>query len=182
MRNEYNNRLRFYPAHCHSRLNLFCRAGQEREKSAQCTVIHCVTSYEKGQVLSPALSCLQKILHCLIYPGIFEIVEQKKRLPEGNLFMERKTRLERRLTCACHLRSPLSRLRRQLPRGAVASPSPAVHTSKQKRDYPKVISLWSGKRDSNSRPQPWQGCALPTELFPQNFRKNCHSSEWGLQR
>ena len=25
----------------------------------------------------------------------------------------------------------------------------------------------SGKRDSDSRPQPWQGCALPTELFPQ---------------
>ena len=25
---------------------------------------------------------------------------------------------------------------------------------------------WSGKRVSNSRPQPWQGCALPTELFP----------------
>src|SRR5262249_52822195 len=28
----------------------------------------------------------------------------------------------------------------------------------------------SGKRDSNPRPQPWQGCALPTELFPQNCR------------
>ena len=28
-------------------------------------------------------------------------------------------------------------------------------------------SAMSGKRDSNSRPQPWQGCALPTELFPQ---------------
>ena len=27
-------------------------------------------------------------------------------------------------------------------------------------------ALWSGKRVSNSRPQPWQGCALPTELFP----------------
>ena len=26
---------------------------------------------------------------------------------------------------------------------------------------------WSGKRGSNSRPQPWQGCALPTELFPR---------------
>ena len=26
---------------------------------------------------------------------------------------------------------------------------------------------WSGRRDSNSRPQPWQGCALPTELRPQ---------------
>ncbi len=25
---------------------------------------------------------------------------------------------------------------------------------------------WSGKRDSNSRPPPWQGGALPTELFP----------------
>ena len=23
----------------------------------------------------------------------------------------------------------------------------------------------SEKRDSNPRPQPWQGCALPTELF-----------------
>ncbi len=28
------------------------------------------------------------------------------------------------------------------------------------------FSDWSGKRDSNSRPQPWQGCALPTELLP----------------
>ena len=29
-------------------------------------------------------------------------------------------------------------------------------------------SMWkSGKLDSNSRPQPWQGCALPTELFPR---------------
>ena len=31
-----------------------------------------------------------------------------------------------------------------------------------------VLDSLSGKRDSNSRPQPWQGCALPTELFPQN--------------
>ena len=28
----------------------------------------------------------------------------------------------------------------------------------------------SGKRDSNPRPQPWQGCALPTELFPHVSR------------
>gem|GEM_PF-5219268 len=27
----------------------------------------------------------------------------------------------------------------------------------------------SGKRDSDPRPQPWQGCALPTELFPQRL-------------
>ena len=29
--------------------------------------------------------------------------------------------------------------------------------------------FWSGKRDSNSRPRPWQGRALPTELFPQRI-------------
>ena len=30
------------------------------------------------------------------------------------------------------------------------------------------VDLLSGKRDSNSRPRPWQGRALPTELFPQS--------------
>ena len=30
------------------------------------------------------------------------------------------------------------------------------------------LKCWSGKRVSNSRPQPWQGCALPTELFPHH--------------
>ena len=28
------------------------------------------------------------------------------------------------------------------------------------------IKNWSGKPGSNWRPQPWQGCALPAELFP----------------
>ncbi len=36
---------------------------------------------------------------------------------------------------------------------------------------------WSGRRVSNSRPQPWQGCALPTELLPHSgdthYRRNC---------
>jgi hypothetical protein len=31
----------------------------------------------------------------------------------------------------------------------------------------KAHMLWSGRRDLNSRLQPWQGCALPTELRPQ---------------
>ena len=31
------------------------------------------------------------------------------------------------------------------------------------------MSLWSGRRGSNSRPQPWQGCALPTELLPHKI-------------
>ena len=30
-----------------------------------------------------------------------------------------------------------------------------------------IPRIWSGKRVSNSRPQPWQDCALPTELFPR---------------
>lgn len=41
------------------------------------------------------------------------------------------------------------------------------------------VLFWSGKRGSDPRPQPWQGCALPTELFPRwdckgkkNFRKH----------
>ena len=33
------------------------------------------------------------------------------------------------------------------------------------------IIRWSGKRDSNPRPQPWQGCALPAELFPHRRSK-----------
>ena len=37
---------------------------------------------------------------------------------------------------------------------------------------------WSGKRDSNSRPRPWQGRALPTELFPQ--RRSCDTSKSGV--
>ena len=29
------------------------------------------------------------------------------------------------------------------------------------------FSTWSGRRDSNPRPQAWEACALPTELHPQ---------------
>ncbi len=31
---------------------------------------------------------------------------------------------------------------------------------------PHYMEHWSGKGDLNSRPRPWQGRALPTELFP----------------
>jgi hypothetical protein len=43
-------------------------------------------------------------------------------------------------------------------------------------------SNWSGIRDSNSRPQPWQGCALPTELIPhvtlENSANRTFSDVW----
>ena len=47
------------------------------------------------------------------------------------------------------------------------------------RDITTLTSsqIWSGKRDSNSRPQPWQGCALPAELFPQRG-KIIHALAW----
>ena len=40
----------------------------------------------------------------------------------------------------------------------------------------------SGKRDSDPRPQPWQGCALPTELLPHS-PKRCqeHFSKCGCK-
>ena len=37
---------------------------------------------------------------------------------------------------------------------------------KNKTSVVRGFKNWSGKRDSNSRPRPWQGRALPTELFP----------------
>ena len=49
-------------------------------------------------------------------------------------------------------RTPTSQL--TLPPQSSASTNSAIPPSE------------SGKRDSNSRPRPWQGRALPTELFP----------------
>ncbi len=41
---------------------------------------------------------------------------------------------------------------------------PCGRGKKRKPGFP--FKFWSGRRVSNSRPQPWQGCALPTELLP----------------
>jgi hypothetical protein len=38
----------------------------------------------------------------------------------------------------------------------------------KKRKPAASFGIWSGRRVSNSRPQPWQGCALPTELLPHS--------------
>ena len=50
--------------------------------------------------------------------------------------------------------------------------------------------MWSEKRGSNPRPQPWQGCALPAELFsllPRSklilfYKKTDSQSFFGLRR
>ena len=46
------------------------------------------------------------------------------------------------------------------------------HADKKKgRINSSPSEFWSGRRVSNSRPQPWQGCALPTELLPHVLRR-----------
>ncbi len=72
-----------------------------------------------------------------------------------------------------------------MPGSRRAGPGPALFgrdESRKRKKEPRLLfgvspasqeardAIWSGKRDSNSRPQPWQGCALPTELFPLGSR------------
>ena len=54
---------------------------------------------------------------------------------------------------------------------------------KRKLLLPFLICIWSGIRDSNSRPIPWQGIALPTELIPRVQLTACSPTLLGqLQR
>src|SRR5690606_23517526 len=55
-------------------------------------------------------------------------------------------------------------------------PGAREHGKNGKRPFFKrrrALEFCSGKLVSNSRPQPWQGCALPTELFP-----HLHETAW----
>ena len=60
-------------------------------------------------------------------------------------------------------------------RGALRSrgtgPPLKTQSNRENRFWFSLL-LWSGKRDSDPRPQPWQGCALPTELFPHDVSLN----------
>ena len=47
------------------------------------------------------------------------------------------------------------------------SPRDQTKKASSRGFYGSTQNLKSGKRGSNSRPTPWQGVALPTELFPQ---------------
>ncbi len=49
--------------------------------------------------------------------------------------------------------------------GAAICFAPRYEKGKATGAFP--FRIWSGRRVSNSRPQPWQGCALPTELLPR---------------
>ena len=51
------------------------------------------------------------------------------------------------------------------------SSAPGHGRAQKKRQPFRLSSFWSGKRGSDPRPQPWQGCALPTELFPRSVSR-----------
>ena len=48
-----------------------------------------------------------------------------------------------------------------LPRSATKDSEGSVRLGRTLRQRPNTEGNWSGRRDSNPRPQPWQGCALP---------------------
>ena len=79
--------------------------------------------------------------------------------------LERKTRLEPPLRVGIISRIIFTP---PTPERGVLGSLRASHRVKQKKQSIGLLLRLSGKRDSNSRPQPWQGCALPTELFPQH--------------
>ncbi len=60
---------------------------------------------------------------------------------------------------------------------AAASPlcHPALSLALRRGDPIPGEKNWSGKRDSNSRPQPWQGCALPLSYSrrPVHCKRAC---------
>ena len=54
-------------------------------------------------------------------------------------------------------------------------PNASAHQSNKKAaDFSTAVFTWSGQRDSNPRPSPWQGDALPAEPCP-------HLKWWALQ-
>ena len=93
-------------------------------------------------------------------------------------FFVRRMRLELTRSCdhyplkvACIPISPPAREHFFVPRTGLepahlAACAPETHASTNSAIWAKKKS---GKRDSNSRPRPWQGSDLPTELFPQLF-------------
>ena len=90
----------------------------------------------------------------ILSPQCLPISPSGRRLPNAHL--------HRSVTRAAHARNALSYLWSQ--GGCSSNRLPGATKKKGKPKLP--LQIWSGKRVSNSRPQPWQGCALPTELFP----------------
>ncbi len=104
--------------------------------------------------------------------------------PDESPALPKKARMERELQKKTqgikHLGFQLWRLRSESNRRSRICNPVHNHSATQplcKRAVDTARKIWSGKRDSNSRPRPWQGRALPTELFPRRIdgRHSIHS-------
>ena len=63
----------------------------------------------------------------------------------------------------CHRRNSLPPLNDEMVRGLLRQ---AEAQTKRQLSFESCLFIWSGRRDSNSLPPPWQGGALPNELRP----------------
>ncbi len=109
---------------------------------------------------SPTMDrCLSRIL--LFYNKINKMIIQMRPGHPGTRAGRGRARAGAAINTACRARSAAEGRRRPESNRRTRICSPL-------RDHSATTpeGTWSGKRGSNSRPQPWQGCALPTELFP----------------
>ena len=94
------------------------------------------------------------------------LARTKKSSPVDELFLEQVTGLEPVISAWKANVFPLHYTCMRLCEvvgGCNKTKSPFINGQKRMSAYE-----WSGKRGSNPPPQPWQGCALPNELLPQN--------------
>ena len=100
--------------------------------------------------------------------------------PNGNshpCFLPFSPKIANLTPCFCYLASRPQPDHSKSPAGTAWKPhrhsqQAASHGRTQKKRQPfRLSSFWSGKRGSDPRPQPWQGCALPTELFPRSVSR-----------
>ena len=84
--------------------------------------------------------------------------------------------------------NPSRRLCRPLHNRFATSPEDIVRLltravmSRINKGRKSLPEFWSGRRVSNSRPQPWQGCALPTELLPLRSVTTDLAKTWSGRR
>ena len=124
------------------------------------------TNAPPGRFLASLASC------STLCPLRFQKI--KARLASCLYFLERATRLE---LASRHPTNRLAAIRRspaspriQCAFGAGGGSAFSSSNKKQDIQIGCPVSLWSGRRGSNSLPPPWQGGALPDELRPRNSK------------
>jgi hypothetical protein len=105
-----------------------------------------------------------------------QVIQLRKRAPDGSPFSVMTGGATRSRTGldGFAIRCITALLSRQGLRVSHRAASSTGGTQKREAGASLFLRVWSGIRDSNSRPIPWQGIALPTELIPHRTRLSCH--------